>query len=51
MKAARTSLWSGSSDELDAWANGANERVKPIAAGMQGNVGAYFFVDRERGKA
>lgn len=51
MKAARTSLWSGSPDALDAWANAANERVKPMATGMPGNLGAHFFVDRERGKA
>ena len=42
MKAARTTLWSGSPDELDAWANAVNERVKPMATGMPGNLGAHF---------
>jgi heme-degrading monooxygenase HmoA len=51
VKAARTSMWTGSANELDAWANAARERVKPMAEALPGNIGAYFFVDRENGKA
>jgi heme-degrading monooxygenase HmoA len=51
MKVARTSLWSGSPDELEAWAKVARERVKPMAEGLPGNMGAHFFIDREHGKA
>jgi heme-degrading monooxygenase HmoA len=51
MKAARTSLWSGSPAELEAWARVARERVKPMAEGLPGNMGAHFLIDHERGRA
>jgi heme-degrading monooxygenase HmoA len=51
MTAARTSIWSGSAEQLDAWANAARERVKPMAEELPGNKGAYFFLDRENGRA
>ena len=48
---ARTSTWTGSREALDKWAAHVNERVAPMVAGLPGNAGAYFFVDRDGGGA
>jgi heme-degrading monooxygenase HmoA len=48
---ARTSTWTGSPEVLERWATHVNERVAPMVAGLPGNAGAYFFVDREGGSA
>ena len=48
---ARTSTWTGSEEALEKWVAHVNERVAPIVAGMPGNAGAYFLVDREGGGA
>jgi heme-degrading monooxygenase HmoA len=48
---ARTSTWTGSREVLDKWAAHVNERVAPMVAGLPGNAGAYFFVDRDGGGA
>ena len=44
---ARTSTWTGSPEALERWAAHVNERVAPMVAGLPGNAGAYFFVDRD----
>jgi heme-degrading monooxygenase HmoA len=48
---ARTSTWTGSQEALEKWATHVNERVAPMVAGLPGNAGAYFFVDRDGGSA
>lgn len=48
---ARTSTWSGTSEALEKWASHVNERVAPMVAGLSGNAGAYFFIDRAGGNA
>lgn len=48
---ARTSTWTGSREALDKWAAHVNERVAPMVAGLPGNAGAYFFLDRDGGGA
>jgi hypothetical protein len=48
---ARTSSWTGPEEALEKWVAHVNETVAPMVAGMPGNAGAYFFVDRERGGA
>jgi len=48
---ARTSTWTGSHDELERWSAHVKERVGPMVAGLPGNAGAYFFVDRDGGSA
>jgi hypothetical protein len=48
---ARTSTWTGSQDALEKWAAHVNERVAPMVAALEGNAGAYFFVDRDAGSA
>jgi hypothetical protein len=48
---ARTSIWTGSHEALEKWVDHVNERVAPMVAGLPGNSGAYFFVDREGGGA
>jgi heme-degrading monooxygenase HmoA len=48
---ARTSTWTGSERALEAWVDHVNKRVAPMVAGLPGNVGAYFFVDRQGGSA
>jgi hypothetical protein len=44
---ARTSTWTGSWEALERWASHVNDRVAPMVAGLPGNQGAYFFVDRD----
>ena len=48
---ARTSTWTGSEDALENWVAHVNDSVAPMVAGMPGNAGAYFLVDREGGGA
>jgi hypothetical protein len=48
---ARTSSWTGSSDALERWTEHIEESVAPMVAGLAGNAGAYFFVDRPGGRA
>jgi heme-degrading monooxygenase HmoA len=33
------------------WADHVREKVAPMVAGLPGNAGAYFFVDRDGGGA
>jgi len=48
---ARTSMWSGSDSELDRWAAHAADQVSPMVAGLPGNAGALFLIDREAKRA
>jgi hypothetical protein len=48
---ARTSTWTGSRESLEKWVAHVKERVAPMVAGLPGNAGAYFFVDRDEGSA
>jgi heme-degrading monooxygenase HmoA len=47
----RTSTWSGSPEQLEAWAKAVQEKVKPFVQQQSGNKGAFFLIDREGGKA
>lgn len=46
---ARTSSWKGSPETLERWVAHAERQVKPFVAGLPGNAGAVFLVDREAG--
>ena len=48
---ARTSSWTGSPEAIERWVTAVTETVAPMVAGLPGNAGAYFFVDREAGEA
>jgi len=48
---ARTSSWSGSAETLERWAEHAEQTVKPFVAGLPGNAGALFLIDRRSGQA
>jgi heme-degrading monooxygenase HmoA len=48
---ARTSTWTGDPETLEKWASHVGEKVAPMVAGLPGNAGAFFFVDRDRGTA
>ena len=48
---ARTSTWSGSPEALEQWVEHVTNNVKPMVAGLAGNVGAYFFIDRANQRA
>jgi hypothetical protein len=48
---ARTSTWQGSAEALDKWEAHVKDRVSGFVAGLPGNAGGAFFVDREGGKA
>jgi hypothetical protein len=48
---ARTSSWSGTAEALEKWSGHVKEAVAPMVAGLPGNAGAYFFIDREGGAA
>ena len=48
---ARTSTWSGSPEALEKWALHVQQSVAPMVAGLPGNAGAYFFIDRPGGHA
>jgi len=47
---ARTSIWTGTAEAIDRWAAAA-ETVRPFVEGLEGNAGAFFFVDRSSGRA
>jgi heme-degrading monooxygenase HmoA len=44
---ARTSIWKGSPEAMERWAEHVNKHVKPFVAGLPGNAGAVFLLDRE----
>lgn len=44
---ARTSTWKGSPEALERWAEHVNKQVRPFVAGLPGNAGAVFLLDRE----
>ena len=48
---ARTSTWTGTPEALDNWVRHVREKVAPMVAGLPDNGGAYFFVDRDQGRA
>ncbi len=47
---ARTSTWTGTAEALDKWAS-AVETVRSFVESLEGNAGAFFFVDRAGGRA
>ena len=49
--ATRTSTWSGSPEALDKWEEHVIARVSGFVAGLPGNAGGGFFIDRDAGKA
>lgn len=48
---ARTSTWVGSTEALDKWEAHVKDRVSGFVAGLPGNAGGAFFIDREAGRA
>jgi heme-degrading monooxygenase HmoA len=48
---ARTSTWTGSPEALDKWEAHVAARVSGFVAGLPGNAGGAFFIDREAGRA
>lgn len=48
---ARTSTWAGSPEALDKWEEHVKTRVSGFVAGLPGNAGAVFFIDRAAGTA
>ena len=48
---ARTSTWSGSPEQLDKWEAHVTTQVRGFVAGLPGNAGGMFFVDRAAGTA
>jgi hypothetical protein len=48
---ARTSTWTGTPEALDKWAEHVTTAVQPMVAGLPGNAGAYFFIDRANRRA
>jgi heme-degrading monooxygenase HmoA len=46
---ARTSTWSGSSEELQKWADHSASEVKGFVEGLPGNAGVMFLIDRDSG--
>ena len=48
---ARTSTWTGSPEALDKWQEHVTAHVSGFVAGLPGNAGGAFLVDREAGKA
>jgi hypothetical protein len=44
---ARTSSWKGSPEALERWAEHVVKHVKPFVAGLPGNAGAVFLLDRK----
>jgi steroid delta-isomerase-like uncharacterized protein len=47
---ARTTSWTGTPEALEKWAKDTVETVAPMVAGLPGNAGAYFFIDRIAGR-
>jgi hypothetical protein len=48
---ARTSKWAGSTEALDKWEEHVTSKVSGFVAGLPGNAGGAFLVDREAGTA
>jgi hypothetical protein len=48
---ARTTTWAGSSEALDKWAEHTRANVSGFIAGLPGNAGGAFFIDRDAGRA
>ncbi len=48
---ARTSTWTGTPEALDKWAAHVQETVGPMVAGLSGNAGAVFLLDRDGSNA
>jgi hypothetical protein len=48
---ARTSTWAGSPEALEKWVEHVKANVSTFVAGLPGNAGGAFFVEREAGKA
>jgi Antibiotic biosynthesis monooxygenase len=48
---ARTSTWTGSPDALEKWVEHVKAHVRTFVAGLPGNAGGAFFVDRDAGRA
>lgn len=48
---ARTSTWKGSPEALDSWAEHVQAQVSGFVAGLPGNKGGAFLVDRDSGTA
>ena len=47
---ARTSTWAGSPDALERWVEHVKTQVSGFVAGLPGNAGGAFFVDRDAGR-
>ena len=48
---ARTSTWMGSPEALDKWEEHVKDTVSAFVAGLPGNAGGAFFIDRNEGTA
>jgi heme-degrading monooxygenase HmoA len=48
---ARTSTWAGTPEALDKWEEHVKTQVSGFVAGLPGNSGGAFFIDRDGGKA
>jgi hypothetical protein len=48
---ARTSTWSGSPEALDKWESHVISQVSGFVAGLPGNAGGAFLIDRATGTA
>jgi hypothetical protein len=48
---ARTSTWKGGPEEIERWADHVQKTVGPMVAGLPGNAGVHFFIDRAQGEA
>ena len=48
---ARTSSWTGSPEALKRWGEQVRNGVLPFVQSLEGNVGAFFLLDRTGGKA
>ena len=48
---ARTSTWMGSPEALDKWEQHVKDNVSTFVAGLPGNAGGAFFIDRNEGTA
>ena len=48
---ARTTTWTGSPEALDKWEEHVKAHVSGFVAGLPGNAGGAFLIDREAGKA
>jgi heme-degrading monooxygenase HmoA len=48
---ARTSTWAGSPEALEKWSEHVTAHVSGFVAGLPGNAGGAFFIDRDAGTA